>query len=431
MSKREGGGLYDRSAFKKFVRSQAKEAEMLKAEGDDELKPNATEILALSRINTLPQTDPNDDHDLLTMVVDGVEYVLMDQIVDFMKSGGNDKNLIHEALHDVTEDAIAAEEVVDVECAKDHPLDLVLGTPVCKGNIFEVLEELTAALTDVDRRRKIMQGWQMVVAEEDTAMTHMRDTTMQNTGVVGSLAAVKTTLTIPATDALTAHTAFKEWRLAPARPSLDINERDEQVAWQGDDVVDGIDKKGNAQTGLQQENPTSWELGVSGSDISSDEEGEEYDLYWDVKRGGGQASKGWCHAILRLTRVFAEPHPLIRVVDKAATPDVHLQFAGVKAIMSCMENGRRWTRTRKSWFVLIQKEAILMTSMSWGVNLSCVIHGAVATACGGTVHPTMSTATTIINAQPRFRLCATTDNNIDAAMDKGQTSQEQSKRRKL
>ncbi|GBG82322.1 hypothetical protein CBR_g34605 [Chara braunii] len=157
MSKREGGGLYDRSAFKKFVRSQAKEAEMLKVEGDDELKPNAAEILTLSKINALPQIDPIDYHDLTTMVVDGVEYVLIDQIVDFMKSGGDYKNLIHEALHDVTEEAIAAAEVVNVECAKDHPLDLVSGTLVCQGNTFEVLEELTAASTDVDRRRKIMQ----------------------------------------------------------------------------------------------------------------------------------------------------------------------------------------------------------------------------------------------------------------------------------
>ncbi|GBG65140.1 hypothetical protein CBR_g49502 [Chara braunii] len=56
-SKREGGGFYDRSTFKKFVTSWAKEAQMLKTEAHDILKSNAAEILALSRMNKLPQTE--------------------------------------------------------------------------------------------------------------------------------------------------------------------------------------------------------------------------------------------------------------------------------------------------------------------------------------------------------------------------------------
>ncbi|GBG64171.1 hypothetical protein CBR_g40871 [Chara braunii] len=115
MTKRDGGGSYDTSAFKKFVRSQARKSEMLKTGGCEELKPNAAEILALSRMNEVPQRDPIDYHELATMVVDGVEYVPLDQIYDFMKSGGEDKNLIHEALHEVTEEAIAAAEVVDID----------------------------------------------------------------------------------------------------------------------------------------------------------------------------------------------------------------------------------------------------------------------------------------------------------------------------
>ncbi|GBG61305.1 hypothetical protein CBR_g19838 [Chara braunii] len=117
------------------------------------------EILTLSRINEVPQRDPIDYHELATMVVDGVEYVLPDQIVDFIKSGGEDKNLIHEALHEVTEEAIAAAEIVDVECVKDRTLDLVSGTPVSRWNIFEAVEELTATSTDMDRRRKRKEGW--------------------------------------------------------------------------------------------------------------------------------------------------------------------------------------------------------------------------------------------------------------------------------
>ncbi|GBG76998.1 hypothetical protein CBR_g23329 [Chara braunii] len=252
MTKREGGGSYDTAAFKKFVRSQARENQMLKTVGGEELNPNAADILALSRMSEEAQRDSVDYHELATMVVDGVEYMLLDQIVDFMKSGGEDKNLIHEALHEVTEDAIAAAEVVDVECVKDRTIDLLSGDPVPRGNIFKAVEELTTALTDVDRRRKRKQGWEIV----------------------------------------TVHGGFREWRLAPIRPSRDFNEGGEQPPRQGDDAVVHSDDKGDAQTRPQQENPALRDLEVSGSDISSDEEGEEYDPYWDVKRGGGQATKG-------------------------------------------------------------------------------------------------------------------------------------------
>ncbi|GBG90446.1 hypothetical protein CBR_g50692 [Chara braunii] len=321
MSKRDGGGSYDTSAFKKFVRSQARESQMLKTGGGDELKPNAAEILALSKMNEVPQRDPIDYHELATIVVDGVEYVLLDQIVDFMKSGGEDKNLIHEALHEVTEETIAAAQVVDVECVKDRTLDLVSGTPVSRWNIFEVVEELTVASTDVDRRRKRKCGWQMLVAEHDTARTHTTDTTVQDTGGTVSLADVRTVLKNPAANSATVHGGFREWTLPPRHPSRDFNEGLEQASQQEDDVEVPCDEKGDAQTGPQQENPTSSESGKSVSENKGDEVGEEYDPYWDVKRGGGQGSKGWCHAILRLARVFSKPHPLIHVVDKVATPD--------------------------------------------------------------------------------------------------------------
>ncbi|GBG63149.1 hypothetical protein CBR_g36918 [Chara braunii] len=320
MTKREGGGSYDTAAFKKFVRSRARENQMLKTGGGDELKPDAAEILALSRMNEGPRRDPIDYHELAIMVVDGVEYVLLDQIVDFMKSGDEDRNLIHEALYEVTENAIAAVEVVDVECVKDRSLDLVSGDPVPRWNIFEVVEELIAALTAVDKRRKRKQGWEIVLAEHNTARTHTRDTTVQDRGDAVSLPDARTVLKNPVADAGTVHGGFREWRLPPRHRSGDFNEGGKQASWQGDDAVVGCDNKGDAQTGPQQENRTLWGLGVSGSDTSSDEEGKEYDPYWDVKRGGGQASKGWCHAILRLGRVFSKPHPLIRVVDKVATP---------------------------------------------------------------------------------------------------------------
>ncbi|GBG72817.1 hypothetical protein CBR_g12384 [Chara braunii] len=353
---------------------------MLKTETHDILKSNAAEILTLSRMNELPQTDPVDYHDLATVVVDDVEYVLLDQIMDFMLKTDNDTNLIHEALHEVIEDAIAVAELADVGSTKDEN-QLVSGTPICQGDIFTVLEDLTRTSTKAERMSKRMQGWQLVVAEAINATHHMPESTLQTTSGVGCVIAVQNPLTIPTADTLSVHNAFRAWRLPPFRPSHEIIEGHEQVAFQGMHADGGTSESGNAQTG-DNEKPPSCEVGLSGSNICDDEEDDEYDSYWDVQRGGRQASKRCCHTILRLARVFAEPHPLIRVADKAITPDGSLQFAGVKAVMSCMKNGKRWRRTGKSWFVLVHKETILMTSMSWGVNLSCIIHGAVSTACG-------------------------------------------------
>ncbi|GBG76302.1 hypothetical protein CBR_g22050 [Chara braunii] len=207
-SKREGGGFYDRSAFKKFVTSRAKEARMLKTEAHDILKSNAAEILTLSRMNKLPQTDPVDYHDLATVVVDDVEYVLLDQIMDLMLKKDNDTNLIHEALHEVTEDAIAAAELADVESTKDEN-QLVSGTPICQGDIFTVPEDLTRASTEAERMSKRMQGWQLVVAEAINATHHMPESTLQTTSGVGSVTAVQNPLTIPTADTLSVHNAFR------------------------------------------------------------------------------------------------------------------------------------------------------------------------------------------------------------------------------
>ncbi|GBG86725.1 hypothetical protein CBR_g41789 [Chara braunii] len=51
----------------------------------DKLKSGAAEILVLSRMKDITQTPPEDFQDVPIIVADGVEYILLDQLVDFMK----------------------------------------------------------------------------------------------------------------------------------------------------------------------------------------------------------------------------------------------------------------------------------------------------------------------------------------------------------
>ncbi|GBG82350.1 hypothetical protein CBR_g34634 [Chara braunii] len=75
----------------------------------------------------------------------------------------------------------------------------------------------------------------------------------------------------------------------------------------------------------EDEGASSSDVEVSGSNVSNDEEDEEHDVYYDLKGAGGQVTTRWTHAILRLTRAFPDPHKVLRVVMKGATPDGALQ----------------------------------------------------------------------------------------------------------
>ncbi|GBG71643.1 hypothetical protein CBR_g9059 [Chara braunii] len=190
MTMQQKEGTYTPADFKKLQGTVARNGEMLVDGSKDELKSGAAENLVLSRMKDIVQTPPENFQDVPVVVADGVEYIMLDQLVDFMKKGADDRNIIHEVLHEVTEFALQDEE--DEE------------------------EDEGASSSDVE---------------------------------------------------------------------------------------------------------------VSGSDVSNDEEDEEHDVYYDLKGAGGQVTKGWAHAILRLARAFPDPHKVLRVVMKAATPDGALQYA--------------------------------------------------------------------------------------------------------
>ncbi|GBG65185.1 hypothetical protein CBR_g49979 [Chara braunii] len=110
---------------------------------------------------------------------------------------------------------------------------------------------------------------------------------------------------------------------------------------------------------------------VSGSDVSSDEEDDDNDVYYDLKTACGQVTKGWAHAILKLARVFPDPHNVLRVVFKGATPDGAMQYAAVTSIMQSCNKGKKWSRVGKGWFVLDYPERCALTNVKFGVCPTC------------------------------------------------------------
>ncbi|GBG76977.1 hypothetical protein CBR_g23308 [Chara braunii] len=111
-AEREGRGAGAKKR-KKFMVSVAKGWDMLVEGANYELKRGAAEILVLSRIKDITQTPPQDLQELPVIVADGVEYVLLDQLCDLMNKTEDDRNVIHEALHEVTEYAVQGRDLID------------------------------------------------------------------------------------------------------------------------------------------------------------------------------------------------------------------------------------------------------------------------------------------------------------------------------
>ncbi|GBG79159.1 hypothetical protein CBR_g28875 [Chara braunii] len=113
MTKQQKGGTYMPADFKHMLMTQAKKWGMLVEDSKDEMKSGAAEILVLSCLKDIPQAPPQDFQDLPVIFANGVEYVLLDQLVDFMKKKFDDRNVIHEVLHDVTEQALAGKDLIN------------------------------------------------------------------------------------------------------------------------------------------------------------------------------------------------------------------------------------------------------------------------------------------------------------------------------
>ncbi|GBG62969.1 hypothetical protein CBR_g34669 [Chara braunii] len=311
MTMHKKGGTYAPADFKKLLGTVAKNSDMLVDGSKDELKTGAAEILVLSRIKNITQTAPQDFQDVPVIVADGVEYVLLDQLCDFMKKSDEDRNVIHEALHEVTEFALQRKDLIEFVPARGED-DFISSSSLWGDLLSRIADTEEVLLADIFNAN-IMERDQCDVGFEDADLA--------------SCFAIYT-------------------------DNEDIEEDEEE-----------------------DEEASSSDVEVGASDVSSDEADEEDDVYYDLKGASGQMSKGWTHAVLRLARAFPDPHNVLRVVMKGATPDGALHYAAVTTIMQACNKGKKWSRIGNGWFVLVNREAVLATLLAWGINLSCLIHG--------------------------------------------------------
>ncbi|GBG82508.1 hypothetical protein CBR_g34885 [Chara braunii] len=313
MTKHQKGGTYMPADFKQMLMTQTKKWGMFVEDCKDKMKNGATEILVLSRLKDIPQAPPQDFQDLPVIIANGVKYVLLDQLVDFMTKKHDDRNVIHEALHDVTEQALAGKDHINYK-VRSVEEDVVCGTPLWDGIFMAALHRLSIATSEVDRKRSREEGWKLVAREANVALHAADEHTSPGEEIVRTVSIVRSPINTMSMEEVEEEDVFNKWTMTEQQREQGFEDSSLSIDFEYD--IEETRVRNNEKYARL----PNYEVEVSGSDVSSDEEGEEYDAYWDLEAGGGQASKGWAHAILRLTRVFSNPHLLLRVVLKDATP---------------------------------------------------------------------------------------------------------------
>ncbi|GBG71611.1 hypothetical protein CBR_g9027 [Chara braunii] len=153
LTMQQKGGIYKPADFKKLLGTVARNGEMLVDGSKEELKSGAAEILVLSRMKDITQTPPEDFQDVPVIVADGVEYVLLDQLVDFLKKSVDDRNVIHEALHEVTEFALQGRNLIEFLLARTED-NIISGRPLWGELLLAALERLGLASCDVETQKE-------------------------------------------------------------------------------------------------------------------------------------------------------------------------------------------------------------------------------------------------------------------------------------
>ncbi|GBG79230.1 hypothetical protein CBR_g29282 [Chara braunii] len=153
MTMQQTGGTYTPANLGKLLGTVARNGGMLVDGSKDELKSGAAEILVLSTMKDITQTPPEDFQHVHVIVADGVEYILLDQLVDFMKKSDDDRNVIHEALHVVTEFALQGQDLIEFVPAITED-NIISGKPLWGELLSAALERLGLASCDVERRRE-------------------------------------------------------------------------------------------------------------------------------------------------------------------------------------------------------------------------------------------------------------------------------------
>ncbi|GBG68470.1 hypothetical protein CBR_g3015 [Chara braunii] len=381
------GGTYTPANLSKLLGTVARNGGML-VDGSKELKSGTAEILVLSRMKDITQTPPQDFQDVPVIVADGVEYILLDQLVDFMKKSDDDRNVIHEALHEVTEFALQGQDLIEFVPAITED-NIKSGRPLWGELLSAALEQLGLESCDVERQREREEGWKVMATETNLAIISDNGQTSAPQESITSMAVDVPPMQTTTREQLVCCHIFNAFTME--KEQCDRGFEEAVLPSCCAEYTDSAEEEDEEED----EGASSSDVEVSGSDVSSDEEDEKHDVYYDLKAAGGQVTKGWAHAILRLARVFPDPHKVLRVVMKGATPDGALQYVAVTSIMKSCNEEKKWSRVGKEWFVLVNREVVLATSLTWGVNLSCLIHGAMVTAWGETLHPGLSTGDAI------------------------------------
>ncbi|GBG77081.1 hypothetical protein CBR_g23407 [Chara braunii] len=383
-----GRGIYTPANLGKLLGTVARNGGMLVDGSKDELKSGAAEILVLSRMKDITQTPPEDFQDVPVIVTDGVEYILLDQLVDFMKKSDDDRNVIHEALHKVTKFALQGQDLIEFmpTIIEDN---IISGRPLWGELLSAALEQLGLPSCDVERQREKEEGWKVMATETNLAIIPDNGQTSAAQESITSMAVDVSPMQTATREQLVCCDIFNAFTMEKKQCDRGFEEAD--LASCCAEYTDSAEEEDEEED----EGASFSDVDVSGSDVSSDDEDEEHDVYYDLKAAGGQVTKGWAHAILRLARAFPDPHKVLRVVMKGATRDGALQYTAMTSIMKSCNKGKKWSRVGKGWFVLVNREVVLATSLTWGVNLSCLIHGAIATAWGETLHPDLSTGDAI------------------------------------
>ncbi|GBG73907.1 hypothetical protein CBR_g17622 [Chara braunii] len=250
MTMQQKGGTYTPTNLGKLLGTVARNGGMLVDGSKDELKSGAAEILVLSRMKDITQTPSENFQDVSVIVVDCVEYIMLDQLLDFMKKSVDDRNVIHEALHEVTKFALQSQDLIEFVPARTED-NIISGRPLWGELLSAALERLGLASCDVERQRERAEGWKTATREELVCFNIFNAFTMEKE---------------------LCDRGFEEADLPSccAEYTDRAEEEDEE----------------------EDEGASSSDVEVSGSDVSSDEEDEEHDVYYDLKAAGGQVIKG-------------------------------------------------------------------------------------------------------------------------------------------
>ncbi|GBG80003.1 hypothetical protein CBR_g30264 [Chara braunii] len=197
--------------------------------------------------------------------------------------------------------------------AEDNPYtsageEIISGRPLLGGLLGCALERLGLATCDVERQREREEGWRLIASET-------RLPVIEETGETSTAQDTSGTMVV---DVSTMHTSTTEDLVY-----IDMCEGfflgEQQLVERRDDAEHRDDAKEE-----DEEEYEGSDVEVSGSDVSSDEEDDDNDVYYDLKTACRQVTKGWAHAILRTKkRISYKDDRTVETIDIRGSDDRH------------------------------------------------------------------------------------------------------------